>query len=405
MFSQKHPNYCKKSDMEKPRVDSKAPGECCGCTACESICPKDAITMQPDALGFLYPHIDEEKCINCGLCMKVCAFSPSYNTPHNFQVPLAYGARHKNEEEVESSRSGAAFIAISDYILEHGGVVYGAGYASCSEIVHKRATTKAERDEFKGSKYVQSKLGDTFKQIKQDLSEGRSVLFSGTPCQNAGLSAYIGEKLRSQLFLIDIVCHGVPSPYIWRDYLAYLQKQNASKIVKVNFRDKQIWGWKAHKESYVLDNGKKLLSDGFTDLFYKHIMLRESCGSCPYTNLRRPGDITIADFWGWERTKNTINEDNKGLSLVLCNTPKGAELFQSCSTDLNFFSVRVEDCLQPNLMHPSALDPRTKKFIKDYQRKGFAFVYTKYRKRTSKEKALKAYSNFKKVIKKILNRK
>lgn len=390
--------------MEKIRVDSKAPNECCGCTACENICPKDAITMQPDVLGFLYPHIDEEKCIDCGLCMKVCAFSSQYKTSNNFNSPTAYGARHKDEKQVESSRSGAAFIAISDYIIEQGGVVYGAGYTQHFKVTHKRATTKTERNEFKGSKYVQSDLNNIFQLIKCDLQKGLPVLFSGTPCQNAGLASFIGEKLRSQLFLVDIVCHGVPSPAIWHDYLSYLERTNSSKILEVNFRDKQRYGWKAHKESFILENGKPLLTKGFTDLFYKHIILREACGKCPYTNLRRPSDITIADFWGWEKTKNTINNDDKGLSLILCNTPKGEELFQNCSEDLNFFPVRAEDCLQPNLIHPTAINPRTKKFIKDYRKKGFAFVYRKYRKKTSKEKVLKAYANLKKVVKKILNK-
>lgn len=228
---------------------------CCGCTACASICAHDAITMQPDALGFLYPVVDKDKCVDCGLCEKVCAFNDHYDTSLNLPQPDAYAARHKDMKEVETSRSGAAFIAISDYVLENGGVVYGAGYTDHFRVVHKRAATKEERDEFKGSKYVQSDLTGVFRQVKQDLKDGLTVLFSGTPCQTAGLNAYIGKKLRENLILVDIVCHGVPGSYLWRDYIAYLEKKQGDKICWVNFRDKQEYGWKAHHETFKFVRG------------------------------------------------------------------------------------------------------------------------------------------------------
>lgn len=231
------------------------PADCCGCTACASICTHNAIKMEPDALGFHYPKVIQEKCIDCGLCEKVCAFNSSYDTSHNFPKPIAFGARHKNMKEVESSRSGAAFIALSDYILENGGVVYGAGFTDHFRVVHKRATTKVERNEFKGSKYVQSDMNTVFRQVKKDLKEGLIVLFSGTPCQTAGLHSYIGDKLGENLYLVDIVCHGVPGPFIWRDYLAYLERLQGSPIIWVNFRDKQKYGWKAHLESFIFKNG------------------------------------------------------------------------------------------------------------------------------------------------------
>ena len=228
--------------------------KCCGCTACASICPHDAISMQPDTLGFLYPVVDKSKCTDCGLCEKVCAFNEHYDTSLNLPQPDAYAARHKDIREVETSRSGAAFIAISDYILEHGGVVYGAGYADHFRVVHKRATTKEERDEFKGSKYVQSDLTGVFRMVKKDLRDGKVVLFSGTPCQTSGLASYIGNKLRERLYLVDIVCHGVPGPFVWRDYIAYLEKKQGAEICWVNFRDKQLFGWRAHRETFKFIN-------------------------------------------------------------------------------------------------------------------------------------------------------
>lgn len=235
-------------------ITIKNPADCCGCTACASICAHDAIIMKPDALGFLYPEVDKEKCTDCGLCEKVCAFHDNYDKTLNLPKPDAYAARHKDMHEVETSRSGAAFIAISDYIIEQGGVVYGAGYADHFRVVHKRATTKEERDEFKGSKYVQSDLTEIFRQVKKDLKSGKTVLFSGTPCQTAGLHSYVGKKLRENLVLVDIVCHGVPSPYVWRDYLAYLEKKHGAEICYVNFRDKEMFGWKAHKETFKFVN-------------------------------------------------------------------------------------------------------------------------------------------------------
>lgn len=235
----------------------KLPEDCCGCTACESICPRDAIEMKPDALGFLYPYVDHEKCIECGLCEKVCAFHENYDTSLNLPQPEVYGARHKKEEEVRTSRSGAAFIAISDYVLKQGGVVYGAGYGEHFRVVHKRAATPQQRDEFKGSKYVQSDLCGIFKQVKADLLAGLTVLFSGTPCQTSGLNSFVGKKLRKNLVLVDIVCHGVPGPAIWDSYLTYLEKKKGAEISHVEFRDKIKFGWAAHMESYIFRNKRK----------------------------------------------------------------------------------------------------------------------------------------------------
>lgn len=152
--------------------------------------------MEPDVLGFLYPEVDTDKCVNCGLCEKVCAFNESYETTLNISEPLCYGARHKNMKEVETSRSGAVFVAVSDWILRHGGVVYGVGMEGHFRVIHKRATTREQRDEFKGSKYVQSDLKGIFRQVKADLTNGKIVLLTGTPCQTAGLNSYIGKKLR-----------------------------------------------------------------------------------------------------------------------------------------------------------------------------------------------------------------
>lgn len=353
------------------------PADCCGCTSCASICAHDAITMQPDDLGFLYPIVDNTKCVECGLCEKVCTFNDDYDISLNLSQPDAYAARHKNMDEVETSRSGAAFIAISDWIIAHNGVVYGVGYADHFRVVHKRALTKKERDEFKGSKYVQSDLSGIYRQVKQDLKDGRIVLFSGTPCQTSALRSYL-SILRVdivRLYVIDVVCHGVPSPYYWRDYLAYVEKKQGMKAIAVNFRDKSRLGWAAHKESFTFENG---ITYTYTYTFYQHIVFRRSCGVCHYANLERPSDITIADFWGWEKVDLQFNADDKGLSLIMCNTKKGKRLFEAIKNDLNYVPAKLEDCIQPNMVHPSEIHPKRMKFEKDYQKKGFIYVHNKY---------------------------
>lgn len=358
------------------QITNKA--DCCGCTACASVCAHHAISMEPDAMGFLYPRVDTDKCTECGLCEKVCAFNPNYDRSLNLPEPQIYAARHKDMHEIETSRSGAAFIAISDYVLEQGGVVYGAGYTDHFRVVHKRATNKEERNEFKGSKYVQSDLRDIFPQVKADLKQGLIVLFSGTPCQTAGLASYIGKRLREKLILVDIVCHGVPAPYIWRDYLTYLEKKYKQPIVEVNFRDKSRVGWNEHIESFVFQDGSKKEFNTYTYLFYRHIMLRPSCSKCHYTNFKRPSDFTLADYWGWEKLSPDFNKDNKGCSLLFVNTEKGLEIFEKRKEELNYLATNQELCIQPNLQQPSKFDTQWIEFEKLYKKQGFAAVAKRY---------------------------
>lgn len=357
-------------------ISIKDKSQCCGCSACASICNKNAITMKPDILGFLYPVVDIDKCVNCGLCEKVCAFNNKYDISLNLPKPVAYGVRHKDIDEVMRSRSGAVFVALSDKILEQGGVVYGAGYTDHFRVVHKRAVTKNMRDEFRGSKYVQSDMNTVFLQVKKDLSEGLVVLFSGTPCQTAGLSSFIGKRLRKNLFLVDILCHGVPSPFLWKDFLNHIEKINKSTITEVNFRNKKIFGWKAHRETFCLKNGSKDIVCDYR--FYQNTPYRKSCNICPYTNTTRPSDITLADFWGWEKNVPNMNKDNKGLSLIICNTDKGLKLFENIQGMVLTKQVVLDNCLQPQLQEPSKQMVFRNRFERDYENKGFEYVMKRY---------------------------
>lgn len=357
-------------------IDFKDKKDCCGCTACESICPHQAIIMKPDTFGFKYPEVDKSKCTDCGLCNKVCSFNENYDTSLNIAKPIAYAARHKDISEIMKSRSGAAFAVLSDFIIEHGGVVYGAGYKDHFVVTHKRAATKQERDEFRGSKYVQSDLTGVFRQVKDDLKAGLLVMFSGTPCQTSALNSFVGKVLRKKLYLVDIVCHGVPGPYLWRDYIEYRERKKGKNIIDVDFRDKKKYGWASHRESFLYDGDTSYTSYAYT--FYQHTIFRESCYNCKFCNITRPSDITIADFWGWQKTDLEFNKDNKGVNLILINSEKGQDLLCLIKEKMNTIEAKLENCLQPNLQNPSWKSEKYYNFISDYQRNGFEYVLKKY---------------------------
>ena len=206
------------------------------------------------------------------------------------------------------------FTAISDYVLENNGIIYGAGFNEDFVVCHQRASTKEERDMLRGSKYVQSDLKDIFGLVKNDLLNNKIVLFTGTPCQLAGLISFLRDVDTSNLYLCDLICHGTPSPKLYADYLKFIQKLCRRPLKMVNFRDK-VYGWHNKVESYTTDRGKKFFRY-FLELYSRHVALRPSCHNCTYTNLNRPSDITIADFWGIENFKPEFDDD-KGVSLVL----------------------------------------------------------------------------------------
>ena len=366
---------------DKEMINIKNPACCCGCSACQQICPKNAITMIPDTLGFLYPKVDLEKCIDCKLCERVCSFNDNYETLDCFDKPIAYGCIIKDDAERAKSQSGGAFTALSSAILDVKGTIYGAGYLDKYHIGHKRAANRVERDELRQSKYVQSDVNDCFRMVKKDLKDGLTVLFSGTACQIAGLKSYLKlSRIETQnLYTVDIICHGVPSPRFWKDFLAFKEKERQQKIKTFNFRDKSIAGWHAHIESFAWEDGTKTSSREYTRIFYLSVMNRKSCSNCYFTNLQHPSDITIADFWGVEKQDVNFGSDNKGASLVLINTPKGKDLFQRVENCFDCIEAKQEAFMQPNMMHPTYEHPDRDFFEKAYAKKGFEYVYKKYR--------------------------
>lgn len=355
---------------------------CSGCSACKSVCPVNAITMISDDEGFLYPSIDTQKCVKCKLCLKVCPFYENFRLPTNYSLPEVYAVKHKSDKVRITSTSGGMFTAISDKILEQDGLVYGAAFDKEFNLIHSKAESEIERNLFKGSKYIQSDLLNSFKEIKVYLLEGKIVLFTGTPCQNAGLYSYLinsGVDI-DKLYLCDIVCHGTPSPLIWREYINFIFKKYKKTIKEYYFRYKPK-GWRGMNVYIKFNDGSSLYNNSdallYTKIFYSHFATRPSCHSCKFTNLNRPSDITIADFWGIERTMPEF-DDNKGISLVLINSEKGKKLFEEVKSNIVFIKSDTKECLQPNLYRPSYQSPIRIKFWKDYQNKGFIYVLKKY---------------------------
>lgn len=345
---------------------------CSGCSACYAVCPRDAISMVPDELGFRYPQVDPAKCVECGLCESVCAFAPC----KEMQKPDAFAVRHQDDAEVRESTSGAVFAALSDYVLDCGGTVYGAGFCDHFRVVHKRASDKHQRDEFRRSKYVQSDMEDIFRRVREDLKTGIPVLFTGTPCQTAGLRSYIDGKLAENLYLADIVCHGTPSPAVWDSYLSWHEDLAGEKAKNVIFRDK-AFGWRISRETIEFED-RNVSSRSYNHLFYQNIMMRESCGVCPFASVYRPSDLTMADYWRKDKTCPDFASDNLGCSLVLCSTEKGRELMNEVAESLHVQKVELDECLQLNLVRPTTLHPGRKDFASDFTDRGIEYVMKRY---------------------------
>ncbi len=336
--------------------------------------------MISDEEGFLYPQINQKLCTDCNLCREICAFSNGCDTSTNLNTPDIYAVKHKDDGVRMTSTSGGFFTAISDYILDKGGLVAGVAFDENMNAVHQIAITKKERDKFKGSKYVQSHLGDIYIEIRNHLEQQKFVLFTGTPCQNAGLKNYLIGFNTRRLYLCDIVCYGTPSPLLWNEHIKHLEGFEKSKIVQYQCRSK-IKGWHEHCEMVTYENGKRdyksIFSQKHKVLFYSRNILRPSCHQCKYTNLQRVSDITMADFWGIQNCMPDF-DDNKGVSLVLVNTTKGQELFGNIKGELIYRESNVKDCLQPHLQYPVKRSAQREQFWNDYHSKGYEYIVKKY---------------------------
>ena len=316
--------------------------DCCGCAACVNICPKFAITMEKDEIGQYYPRINDTLCVDCGACKRVCDFQRKDENRFGHQVLSAYGAASKNESLIKKSASGGIFAQLASFFLETGGVVYGAAMLQDDKlwVKHIRVEDKAQLYLIQGSKYIQSDIGDTYQQVKQDLVKGRQVLFSGTPCQAAALRSFLKQDYEN-LIVVDIVCHGVSTAQIFQDYISFLEKKKNIKITNFAFRDKSVgWGLDAKyeylKKSKLKTQRLYYKLSSFYNYYEKAAISRENCYHCKYACPSRIGDITLGDFWGVEknqpgclRENGGIFDEKKGISFCLVNSQRGAELFLS----------------------------------------------------------------------------
>lgn len=358
---------------------------CSGCTACMAVCPKRAITMHVDEEGFQYPSVDEKQCISCGLCEAVCPFQQQSEKKQ--QYPQAYAMKHHNDKIRHNSATAGIFTAVSDVILHRGGIIYGASYDENFIVRHSGAVSAEERDTMRGSKYTQSDMGDVYRQIKKELTEGREILFTGTPCQVAGLKSYIiqssgkqADNLMENLVTCDIICHGTPSPLIFHEWIQYMEKAAKSKIKDICMRDKDM-GWMSHAWKVSMQNGRQYRENIWIQYYkhwmYSHYILRPSCHHCVFTNLNRPGDITLGDFWNIDNVCPDM-KDALGVASVLINSKKGEDILKQIEVNCEIKSIKTEDCLQEQLKESAKPAKDREAFWQCYAQKGLKGIIRNY---------------------------
>lgn len=374
---------------------------CCGCSACATVCPKQCISMVADEEGFIYPKVDKSFCVDCGLCERVCPFHAEATAEK--KPLLAYAAKNPDETIRNTSSSGGLFTLFAESIIEDGGVVFGAQFNTEWDVVHGKALTKEEIYKFRGSKYVQSKIGNTFAEAKEFLNCGQKVLFSGTSCQIMGLKRFLRKEYEN-LITIDVICHGVPSPKVWKGYLeevmrvAHKGNKNQFRslftsiipetdapiqgdLMGISFRDK-TYGWR--KNSFALSfaeastKGEKkqfcsLIANDYRSKYFvafnNNLTIRHSCFNCPAKGGRCGSDITLADFWGVEKELPDFSDD-KGISICMCNTVKGIKAFDALMMDKQ--EVPYTQAVSHNHAWCFSLPPHPKreKFFKLFSKDG-----------------------------------
>lgn len=300
--------------------------ECCGCSACFNICPQHCIRMKSDKEGFFYPEVDKERCVNCNLCVKVC---PVLNPVRLEQEwPICFVAYAKDRALRINSSSGGLFGVLAQYVLSHGGVVFGAGFDQNLSVVHMGIDSIEQLHKLQGSKYVQSRILDSYIRVKELLLNDKMVLFSGTECQIAGLRSYLGRTKYPNLIMLDVLCHGVPSPKVMEKYFHWQEKEYNGKLTEAYFRNKK-WGWKNFSVLLKFSNRStyqcKAAQDSYMKLFLSNICLRPSCYTCHFKGYNRLSDLTLGDAWGIESHSPEM-DDGQGTSVILVHTEKGRQL-------------------------------------------------------------------------------
>ena len=340
--------------------------KCCGCYACATFCPKNCIQMVADEDGFLHPICDESTCVNCNRCETVCPLLQSRKI-NDQPATEAFAVINPNESVRKSSSSGGVFTALAEEVLRRGGIVFGAAFAEDYKSVRHISVEAVDNlEKLRGSKYMQSEIGNAYALAKDYLDSGRMVLFSGTPCQIGGLNAYLGRKY-DNLYTQDIICHGVPSSLLWKRYLAELEREASANVACAVFRGKDI-GWKKYSVRIDFADGSEytrvFFEDPFMQAFLADYCLRSSCFECAFKSIERQSDFTLGDYWGIEQELPEMDDD-KGTSLVLIHSEKGKKLFDCVTHAMTKRCVDAEAAIKHN---PSAIcsakrNPAAKKFV------------------------------------------
>ncbi len=371
--------------------------ECVGCSACSSVCPKDCIEIKRNADGFYVPVVDEDKCINCKICANTC---PVLNHAEKKDAVISIAGHNRDENIVKQSSSGGLFYSIATKVIEKGGIVFGAAYDKDGKVVHKAAETSEELKPLMTSKYVQSFIGDTYLRVKEELATGREVFFVGAPCQTEGLLKVLGGKSEN-LLIADFICHGVPSPKVWEDYLKFADVEG---IKKISMRDK-TYGWKTHSMriehsgGLILENKHK---SPYLNAFLKNIILNTACFNCEFKGTKRVSDITMGDFWGVEG-HSPENAHRTGTSIVLIRSDKGVQMLDSIR-DFRYNEIPLTMAEKSNTALMSSvknLSDRDRFFAKYDRKKGLRFLReSAYRAKVKKKRPIyrKALYKLKRII-------
>lgn len=351
--------------------------ECYGCFACATICPTNSIQMAPNEEGFLYPRINEKSCVKCKKCEAVC---PGLSVRENISSKKAFMMMNENVEERIHSASGGVFYLLAKKWLSSGGIVFGAAYSNDYRRV-QHVSIDRDEDLFKlqTSKYVQSEIGQSFSEVKNILNLGKKVLYSGTPCQIAGLKNFLGQEEYDGLLCLELVCHGVPSADMWNAYLDHQERKNG-KVTYVNMRCK-VNGWRKHYKCEIKDGRGHFFSrseDRFLRLFNSDAGLRESCYQCKYKEGTSGADITIGDFWGSKALG--LDNDGNGVSLTIINTPKGYSAIKMLGKNVKCTEVEISRAISGNPSYfKAARRPDSREsFYTDLHKMPFEKVYKKY---------------------------